>query len=149
MKALRQALWIGCVALAAAGLTYVVAGPPSRAIACAPEALKPGEICLADVLARWPEKDRVLWVDARQRADWERDGVPGSILWNLTEDQGPFEIAAMERLADAPPVVVYCDSEHCGVSAQVAEKIRALGAAGEVRALHGGAEALKAAGLIK
>jgi len=31
----------------------------------------------------------------------------------------------------------------------VAEKIRALGAAGEVRALHGGAEALKAAGLIK
>lgn len=147
MKTWFQAALIGAVALTAAGLTWRVAGPPSRAVTCRPETLKPGEICLEEVLARWP--GNLVWVDARQRSDWRKDGLPGSLLWNLTEDQAAFEVAAMERLIEGPPVVVYCDSEHCGVSAQVAEKIRALGVAGEVRSLHGGAEALRAAGMMK
>ena len=134
-------------ALVASALTFKVAGPPERGVVCRPESLKPGEICLRDVTSRWGGK--VLWIDARQRNDWEKDGVPGSLLWNLTEDQQAFEAAAMERLVEGLPVIVYCDSASCGLSAQVAAKIRALEVAPEVHSLHGGAEALKAAGVLK
>lgn len=142
-----QTAIIAGVALVASAVTFKIAGPPERGVVCRREALKPGEICLGDVTQRWDGK--VLWIDARQRADWEKNGVQGSILWNLTEDQQAFEAAAMERLVEGLPVIVYCDSASCGVSAQVAAKIRALEVAPEVHSLHGGAEALKAAGLIK
>jgi rhodanese-related sulfurtransferase len=133
--------------LAAAGVTYQVGGPPPREVPCRPESLKSGEICLSDVMARWNGK--VLWIDARQRADWEKSGVAGSLLWNLAEDQEAFEIAAMERLVDGLPVIVYCDTASCGVSAQIADRIRGLGIAPEVHSLQGGAEALRAAGMLK
>ena len=134
-------------ALVASAVTFKIAGPPERGVICRQESLKPGEICLEDVMRRWDGK--VLWIDARQRNDWEKNGVPGSLLWNLTEDQQAFEVAAMERMVEGLPVIVYCDSASCGVSAQVAAKIRALDVFPEVHSLHGGAEALKATGMLK
>lgn len=142
-----QTAIVAGAALVASAVTFKVAGPPERGVVCRQELLKPGEICLEEVIRRWEGK--VLWIDARQRVDWEKNGVPGALLWNLTEDQQAFEAAAMERLVEGLPVIVYCDSASCGVSAQVAAKIRALEVSPEVHSLHGGAEALKAAGMLK
>jgi rhodanese-related sulfurtransferase len=142
-----QTAVIAGAALVASAVTFKIAGPPERGVVCRQDALKPGEICLEEVTRRWEGK--VLWIDARQRVDWEKNGVPGSILWNLMEDQQAFEAVAMERLVEGLPVIIYCDSASCGVSAQVAVKIRALEVAPEVHSLHGGAEALKAAGMLK
>jgi rhodanese-related sulfurtransferase len=147
MNLVAQTAILAGAALVASAVTFKISGPPERGVVCRREMLKPGEICLEEVNRRWEGK--VLWIDARQRADWEKDGLAGSLLWNLTEDQQVFEAAAMERLIEGLPVVVYCDSVSCGVSAQVAEKIRALAVAPEVHSLHGGAEALKAAGMLK
>jgi rhodanese-related sulfurtransferase len=90
-------------------------------------------------------------VDARKRSDWEKNGMPGSLLWNLdpAEDMQAFEAEVAVRVADNPRVIVYCGDENCGVSRQVADRIRALGLGAEVSVLRGGWRALSEAGRVK
>jgi rhodanese-related sulfurtransferase len=147
MNAIVQLGLIGLISAAAAGATFLVKGPPARGFVCDPATLKPGEICLAQV----PTDGKILWVDARSRKDWEQSGVPESILWNLdpTEDMQAFETEAAMRIMETPRVIVYCGDENCGLSRQVAERIRALGLEAEISVLHGGWRALKEAGKIK
>lgn len=147
MNAIVQLGLIGLISAAAASATFWVKGPPGRGFVCDPATLKPGEICLAQV----PTASKVLWVDARSRKDWEQSGVPGSILWNLdpAEDMQAFETEAAMRIMETPRVIVYCGDENCGLSRQVAERIRALGLEAEISVLHGGWRALKEAGKIK
>ncbi|MFD2255204.1 rhodanese-like domain-containing protein [Luteolibacter algae] len=140
MKTLTQLAIIGVLACAAAGTTFLIKGPPeSRVIFCDPSTLRPDEICLADV-----EKD-ALWIDARSRSEWEKNGLDGSILWNLdpNEDSNAFEAEAAMHLIDARQVVVYCGSEACGTSRQIADRIRSLQFGPEVKVLFGGWEAIK------
>jgi len=147
MNSWGQLAVIAAVSLAAAGGTFLVKGPPSRVPSCDPAILKPGEICLSQI----PAGAEVVWVDARQRSDWEKTGVAGSLLWNLdsNEDMSAFEEEAALRIAGNPRVIVYCGDENCGVSSQVAERIRALDLGAEVSVLRGGWRALKAAGRVK
>lgn len=147
MNAFGQLLAIGFIALAAAGGTFLIKGAPSRTLVCDPATLKPDEVCLEQI----PTDSMVLWVDARPRKDWEKSGLPGSILWNLDpgEDAQAFEAGAAMRIIEAPRVIVYCGDENCGVSRQVAERVRALQLGAEVSVLHGGWRALKEAGRIK
>ncbi len=93
----------------------------------------------------------VVWVDARPRKDWEKNGVPGSLLWNLdpAEDMQAFEAEAAMKIAMTPKVIVYCGDENCGVSRQIAERIRAMDLGAEVFVLHGGWRALSEAGRIR
>lgn len=100
-------------------------------------------------MERWQGK--VLWIDARSRKDWETNGIPGSLLWNLDskEDFQRFEEDAMQRLVEGPPVVVYCNEGNCGISLQVVERILKLGVTEDVYALHGGSGALRTAGMLK
>jgi rhodanese-related sulfurtransferase len=90
----------------------------------------------------------VVWVDARSRTDWEKTGLPGSLLWNLdpSEDMQAFEAAVAVRVATTPRVIVYCGDENCGISRQVAASIRALDLGAEVSVLRGGWRALSEAG---
>ncbi len=145
MNAAAQLCVVLGMAAAGAGGTYLVKGPPGKALVCDPATLKPGEICLEQV------REPVVWIDARPRKDWQANGLPGSILWNLdaAEDAAAFEAEAMQKLFENPRAVVYCSNEDCGVSAQVAEKIRKLDADFDVKALRGGWQALKDAGRIK
>jgi rhodanese-related sulfurtransferase len=147
MKTLIHAAGIGLLACAAAGTTYWIKGPPNRSVACDPALLKAGEVCLSRVIDDWQGK--VIWVDARPRVDWQRDGVAGSVLWNLdeTEDMQAFEAEAAVRMMDGQRVVVYCNNENCGVSHQIAERIRKLDLGNEVWVLFGGWRALSAAKL--
>ena len=147
MNPWRQLAVIAAVSLAAAGGTFWVKGPPSRVFRCDPATLKPDEICLDAV----PAGADVVWVDARPRADWEKNGVPGSLLWNLdaTEDMQAFEAATAVRIAVTSRVIVYCGDENCGVSRQIAGLIRGLDLGAEVSVLRGGWRALSEAGRVR
>lgn len=147
MNAIGQLFAIGCISLAGAGGTYLIKGPPERRLACDPATLKSDEVCLEQI----PSDSRVLWVDARLRKDWEKTGLPGSVLWNLDpgEDMQAFEAAIAMRIMETPRVVVYCSDENCGLSRQIAERIRGLGLGAEVSVLHGGWRSLSEAGWIK
>lgn len=147
MNALAQLAVISTVALAAAGGTWMIKGPPIRTLVCDPASLNPDEVCLDQI----PADAAVLWVDARTRAEWLRNGVEGSVLWNLdpAEDIQTFEVGAAVRIIDTPRVIVYCGDENCGVSRQVATRIRALGLGAEVSVLFGGWRSLNEAGRVK
>lgn len=138
---------ISCVAAAA---TFRILGPPDRRVPCDARRLaNPDEICLDRVTGEW--RGKVLWVDARSRSDWKRDGLPGSLLFNIdpAEDMNRMEAEAAQRISEAERVVVYCASESCGTSRQVAGRIRDMGLGPQVYVLHGGWQALRAAGMIK
>lgn len=142
MNAAAQLGVIALVSLAAAAGTWLVKGPPQepKAFVCDPAKLDEGEICLAEVA------ENVLWVDARPRAEWEINGLKGSILWNLDpkEDVNEMEAGAVMRIAEGvEQVVVYCGSEACGTSRQVAARIRTLDLGPPVKTLHGGWDALR------
>lgn len=147
MKPWRQVALIAVLALAAAGGTWWLKGPPSRVFRCDPATLKSDEVCLETI----PVGAEVVWVDARPRAAWQQSGVPGSVLWNLdpAEDMQAFEAAAAVRIAVTPRVIVYCGDENCGVSRQVAARIRALDLGAQVSVLRGGWRALHEAGRVK
>lgn len=147
MSAFRQLAAITVMALMAAGATWLVKGPPVRELRCDPASLKSDEVCLQQI----PEDAEVVWVDARSRADWQKNGVPGSVLWNLdpSEDMQVFEAEVALRVAEVPRVIVYCGDEACGVSRQVAERINALGLGAEISVLYGGWRALSEAGRVR
>lgn len=134
------------LALAGAGVTYFIRGAPERRVPCLQAELKPDEVCLDRVMREW--QGGVLWVDARSRAEWQREAVTGSLLWNIdqSEDMQAFEADAALRMMDGQRVVVYCSNENCGVSRQIAERIKNLQLGNEVFVLHGGWRALQAAG---
>lgn len=144
MKPMVQVSLIAAVSLAAAGATFLIKGPPVRALVCDPARLKSDEVCLSQI----PTDAAVVWVDARSRAEWEKSGVPGSILWNLdpAEDMQAFEVEAVMHLAETPRAIVYCGDENCGVSRQIAARIHELGLGAEISVLYGGWRALHEAG---
>jgi len=147
MKAVVQLAVISACALAAAGATWLVKGPPHRALLCDPKAIAADEVCLQHI----PDGAAVLWIDARSRADWKKNGLPGSILWNLdpAEDMNAFEAETAMRIAETPRVIVYCGDENCGVSRQVAKRILDIGLTDDVKVLHGGWRALAEAGRVR
>lgn len=147
MNAFTQLGLIAFISLTAASLNFRLIGPPERGVACDPSKLREDEICLADVLGRTDET--VLWIDARPRAEWQADGLKGSVLWNLdpNEDEPQMEETVMTHLVDSTFAVVYCGEGNCGTSREIAARVRRLGVVDKVYALHGGIAALRAAGL--
>jgi len=77
--------------------------------------------------------------------------LPGSVLWNLdpAEDMQAFESEIVPKILETPRVIVYCGDENCGLSREVAKRIRALDLGAEVSVLRGGWKALVDAGRIK
>jgi rhodanese-related sulfurtransferase len=67
--------------------------------------------------------DNAIWIDARPDAEFERDHVPSAIL--LNEDRWNDLIGPL--LATWSPdkkVVVYCSSQSCNASREVAHRLR-------------------------
>jgi rhodanese-related sulfurtransferase len=150
MKTVTElALVLACASLGALA-TWKIAGPPSRVIACDPATIAPEEICLATVQAEWPEGS-FLWIDARPAAEWKLNGIPGSIPLTTIGDVGFDEQveASMEKIGNAERALVYCGSTSCALSKDVAKRLKVLQLIPEVRALHGGWDTLKQAGLVK
>lgn len=81
-----------------------------------------------------------LWVDARPEDQFEREHVPGAVL--LNEDR--WEELLPPMLAVWSPekrVVIYCSSQSCGTSREVAHRLRAEAGLKNVFVLEGGWEA--------
>jgi len=147
MKTLGQVAVL-CALTGVAGIaTWKVRGAPDRSVPCEISQLKDGEICLSTVMSQW--QNNVLWVDARLRSDWEKNGLPGSILLTTVNGENFDQLLeqALPVLAEGKNIVVYCSDVGCGTSLEVAKRIGEFGLAPEVKALHGGWQALQQAGL--
>jgi len=142
------ALVLACASIGALA-TWKIAGPPSRVVACDPATISPDEICLATVQAEW-KKGSFLWIDARPAAEWKLNGIPGSISLTTIGDKSFDEQveASLEKLGTAERALVYCGSASCGISKEVVKHLNERGFIPEVRALHGGWDTLKQAGLV-
>ncbi|TAE74669.1 MAG: hypothetical protein EAZ65_00095 [Verrucomicrobia bacterium] len=146
---LELALVLVCASLGAVG-TWWLTGPPLRVRVCDPAAIAEEEICLETLQTNW-SADGFLWIDARRAEDWKRDGVEGSLHLTTLEDVDFSKQVedSLERLVGIQRAVVYCGSSGCGISKEVVLRLRELGLIPEVRALHGGWDALLEAGLVK
>jgi rhodanese-related sulfurtransferase len=148
MRAFTELALVLVLSSIGAVATWKIAGPPDRSVACDPASITADEICLATVQAEWKD---FLWIDARPEAEWKKDGIPGSIHLT-TVGGGSFEDqieASLERLGSAQRAIVYCGDTGCAISKEVVKRLREFGLVPEVRALHGGSAALKAAGMLK
>lgn len=82
----------------------------------------------------------VIWVDARPQEEFEREHVPKAVL--LNEDR--WNELLPQMLATWSPekrVVVYCSSQSCGASREVARRLREEAGLKNVFVLGGGWEA--------
>jgi rhodanese-related sulfurtransferase len=86
--------------------------------------------------------DDALWVDARPQEEFEREHVPGALP--LNEDRWN-ELLPQVLAVWAPEkrVVVYCSSESCGSSREIARRLRKEAGLTNVFILEGGWEAWK------
>jgi rhodanese-related sulfurtransferase len=86
-----------------------------------------------------------IWIDARPEAEFEQEHIPGALL--LNEDRWNELLSPM--LAAWSPekrVVVYCSSESCGSSREIARRLRDEAQLKNVFVLEGGWEAWKGTG---
>jgi rhodanese-related sulfurtransferase len=86
-----------------------------------------------------------IWVDARPQEEFEREHVPGALL--LNEDRWnelfPHVLAVW---APEKRVVVYCSTDGCGSSREIAHRLRKEAGLTNVLVLEGGWEAWKKEG---
>lgn len=83
--------------------------------------------------------EMALWVDARPDSEFAREHVPGAM--QLNEDRWN-ELLPQMLAAWSPKkrVVIYCSSQSCGASREVAQRLRADASLPNVFVLAGGWE---------
>lgn len=87
---------------------------------------------------------QALWLDARPDAQFEAAHVPGAI--QLNEDRwNELLPVALKEWSPARTTVVYCSSQSCGASREVAERLRKEAGLKQVFVLDGGWESWQAA----
>lgn len=93
-------------------------------------------------LAQVRDSADAIWIDARPQEEFEREHVPGALL--LNEDRWN-ELLPQVLAVWAPEkrVVVYCSSESCGSSREIAHRLRKEAGLTNVFVLEGGWEAWK------
>lgn len=85
----------------------------------AEEPLEKGEVKL-ETVQTWGE--RVLWVDARSKAKYDEEHIPGALP--LNEDNWNTLLPHFLDAWDPDvPVVVYCDGGSCELSKAVADRL--------------------------
>ena len=95
------------------------------------------EVTIQDALA-WGES--LLWVDARPDAQFETEHIPGAL--SLNEDRwNELLPQVLTTWAPEKRIVVYCSSQSCAASHEVARRLREEAGLKNVFVLHGGWEA--------
>ncbi len=95
------------------------------------------EVTIQDALA-WGES--LLWVDARPDAEFETKHIPGAL--SLNEDRwNELLPQVLTTWAPEKRTVVYCSSQSCAASHEVARRLREDAGLKNVFVLHGGWEA--------
>lgn len=150
MKSVSEFGILLAVAGLAAGGNWLADGRPSGMPPTMSEVpVREGSVILEDVLRDGLEG--VVWVDARRESEWRADGMAGSIhITTLSDTDLAEQIAGHgDVLFAARRVVIYCGDVNCGLSHELAVRMKEYLAGVEVVVLHGGMEALRAGGLIK
>ena len=128
-SSLRQAVFLLLLAVlpaVAAGLFHPSRPDPARV-----------PVVEAATLKTW--KKSFVWVDARTRADFRRDGIPGAI--SLCEDEWDHLIDGfLDAWDPQTAVVVYCGGGDCGTSESVARRLRKETGITEIYVLKGGVD---------
>ena len=84
--------------------------------------------------------ETVMWVDARPAAQYESEHIPNATL--LNEDRWQELLPPMlNAWSPEKRVVVYCSSQSCAASHEVARRLREEAGLKNVFVLHGGWEA--------
>ncbi|MCX6967903.1 MAG: rhodanese-like domain-containing protein [Verrucomicrobia bacterium] len=103
-----------------------------------PDALREGEIRLADAIMRQPPP---LWIDARSEAEYRKEHLPGALLLN-PEGWDALVPKALDAWEPDRIAVVYCNAPGAQASREVAARLRDF-QLGPVFVLHGGWNAWK------
>jgi len=83
--------------------------------------------------------ENAIWVDARPDEEFQRDHVPGAIL--LNEDRWNELLPQfLQKWSPEKRVVVYCSSQSCSASREVARRLRHEAQLKNVFVLQGGWE---------
>lgn len=83
--------------------------------------------------------DRVLWIDARPDQEYARRHVPNAV--SLNEDRWAELLPQLLQVwSPEKHTVVYCSSQSCAASHEVARRLREEAGLGNVYVLHGGWE---------
>jgi rhodanese-related sulfurtransferase len=121
--------------LAGLGIAFSLVGGLSPLTSINPE-LEAGEIRMADAKAL-----NAIWVDAGRTKKFEERHIPEALL--LDEDgwdTGLFELMNI-WLIEPRPIIIYCESEGCGKSKRIAERLRKSLPDAEIYSLEGGSTA--------
>lgn len=133
--AIKEASLLLLIALALAGATKLVYPAPK------PPPRDEFALSVSDALQKPPP---VLWIDARSKALFEKDHIADAIL--LNEDAWEELLPQfLERYAPDQTIIVYCDSQWCDASRQVAKRLREEVGIQNVLTLEGGWQAWQAA----
>ena len=132
MTALKQAASLALLALVPAFATALL--HPRRPSFT--ERIREGEIAAADAVNN---AAGYLWIDARSAAHFASDHIPGALP--LNEDAWDELLpAVLQAWPTGRPAIVYCDSQACEASEDVAKRLREFGVA-PVFVLKGGWQA--------
>jgi rhodanese-related sulfurtransferase len=95
---------------------------------------------LLSEVSKW--NDPVLWVDARSIEEYTSDHIPGAV--RLTEDNWNELLPDLLKVwAPDSAIIVYCDSQKCHASNEVAKRLREEVGLKNVYTLRGGWTAWK------
>lgn len=129
MTALRQAiLLLLCALLPALASTFLHPQRPAFT-----EPAREGEITISEALR---DPAAYLWIDARAASEFQKEHIPGALPLNedAWDDLLP---AVLQGWPTGKPALVYCDSQQCEASDDVAKRLREFGVA-PVLVLKGG-----------
>jgi rhodanese-related sulfurtransferase len=95
------------------------------------------EMVTVDQARAWG--DNAIWVDARPDVEFEREHIPGAVP--LNEDRWNDLLPSfLEKWSPEKKVVVYCSSQSCNASREVAHRLRDEAQLKNVFVLQGGWE---------
>lgn len=152
MSWVKQSLAFAVIAVLCALGTYLVQGEYDRSVRCVQGEMDEYEVCLGTVMDEWGGD--VVWVDAR--ADVEKEVKLTSAL-EISEANAEEELGSdvvmmtlFKAKGDGTRVVVFCQTDACGSSKYVREKILSKGLQREDKVfyLYGGWKAIEGDGRL-
>ena len=117
------------------GIAFSLVGELSPPPSINPK-LEAGEIRMAGAKAL-----NAIWVDAGGAKKFEERHIPEALLLDEDDwDAGLFELMNI-WLIEPRPIIIYCESEGCGKSKRIAERLRESLPDAEIYSLKGGSAA--------
>ncbi len=139
--------FLGIAVVCALG-TRLVVGDFDRSVPCSEELLGNHEICVAIIFNDW--NSDVLWIDARGRKPGKERVLQSLEIseLNLDEDLEKVATQIFQAKLAGKKAVVFCETDACGSSHYIREKLISNGLHDGVYVVYRGWEAIKADGRL-